>query len=96
MIERGRLPRHLHDLLQDVVRARCPDLSDRFERLGPLALTKGERLRVAEALTAEFCATGLLPSFEPNARGLLLERLIDFIWVTPLKEEHLRRQGQGH
>lgn len=92
MYARGRLNRHLRLLLREVVATRCPDVLESFDELGPLALARDERLRVAEALTAEFCATGLLPDFEPNERGRRLEDLIDFIWVEPLKRAYLEER----
>jgi hypothetical protein len=86
MTKRKPLPQILGDLLRDVVIRRCPELLEVLGRT-PLSVTLDESNAVRQALTDEFCATGLRPDHEPNERGLQLEELIDYLFPLADEEE---------
>jgi hypothetical protein len=48
-----------------------------LEELGAVPLTTAQREELRGVLADEFSATGICADFEPNPRGILLERLID-------------------
>ena len=75
------------DLLEKVVRQRCPALSGPLNSRGILALPKKDLLRIAGSLADERCASGLQPDREPNDRGLQLQKLIDYLQVRVLRED---------
>ena len=70
------LDESLAGLLREVLHRRAPELDieqtdDQFQ------LSQEQRQQVCELLGQELCASGLRDNDEPNARGLLIERLID-------------------
>jgi hypothetical protein len=75
----NRLPNHLSDLLKEVAREYHPEIAHLVES-GQLAdLTVAERFELREAVGRVLCETGFGADDEPNARGLLLEELIDWL-----------------
>jgi hypothetical protein len=62
--------------LRQLVDARRPQLVSLIDRLGKTPLTQDERERIREVLAEELCATGLGADDEPNARGVLIDRMI--------------------
>lgn len=54
-----------------------PDLTMVADKLGASVLTNDERELLRETLADELCAEGLNSDGEPNARGLIIEGLID-------------------
>ena len=43
------------------------------------SISEEHKLRLLDALSDEFCETGLQEDWEPNRRGLLIESLIDAV-----------------
>jgi hypothetical protein len=70
------------NLLVEVLRKRLPSVLSSSDQINVERIRTAEMEEVCQALTDEFCETGLLPSSEPNKRGLLLEQLIDRIRST--------------
>jgi hypothetical protein len=66
-------------LLEEVVCNQQPSFTLRLDNVYQGTLTDDERRIILDALSKEFCATGLGPDDEPNARGIQLESLIDLI-----------------
>lgn len=64
------------ELLADIVEKRCPTFVPSLRRF-PEALSSTERDAIESCLSDELVLTGLLPSDEPNERGLSIEALID-------------------
>lgn len=65
------------ELLSEVIWKRHPELIGVLSSLQDGQLTEEQREELRQALTDEFTETGLRDDDEPNARGLLLEELID-------------------
>jgi hypothetical protein len=65
------------ELLTEVIRKRCPHLIGLLASSQVTELTDFQRDELREAVTDEFCETGLREDDEPNERGLLLEDLVD-------------------
>ena len=64
-------------LLREVVAKRCM-MNSRLLSVSSLAeLRSREIAGICQAITDEFCSTGLKPDSEPNTRGLKLESLLD-------------------
>jgi len=82
-----RLSHTFLDLLEKVVRQRCPDLSGPLHSRGLLALPKKDLLRIAESLADERCTSGLQPDSKLNDRGLQIQKLIDYLWVRALQDD---------
>lgn len=73
-----KLTSQLNSLLLDVVhKQQLASVS--IDKVQAGTLTDEERRIYLDALSREFCETGLGPDDEPNERGLLLESLIDFL-----------------
>jgi hypothetical protein len=81
----SRLSPALRSLFDEIVRAHRLELSDSFKTSGPAALDTSERERLIDVISGEFIRTGLQPDDEPNARGLQLEELLD--WVLAHREQ---------
>jgi len=64
-------------LLTEVVSDRRPDLRTVVARLGPDSLTARQRSEFIDAVADDLQATGFREDWSPNARGELLESLID-------------------
>jgi len=64
-------------LLREVLEKRRPDMLFIFDSPTGIELTEKQRFELCQSFTDEFCVTGLGQNSEPNARGLLLEDLID-------------------
>ncbi len=67
------------ELLIEVLKKRLPSVlplpSDlEFDRVTPQQIDD-----ICQALTDEFCETGLLSNSEPNERGIRLESLLDHL-----------------
>jgi hypothetical protein len=65
------------DGLREVVQDHRPDLLTILDSREDVALTEQQRDDLRQAVTDEFCQTGLKENDEPNQRGLLLEEIID-------------------
>ena len=74
-----QLPQEMARLLREVIRDHRPDLLDILDAPENIQLTEQQRDDLRQAITDEFCKTGLQENDEPNRRGLLLEELIDRI-----------------
>ena len=72
-----RLPQAMADVLREVVQDHRPDLLTILESRENIELTEQQRDDLRQAVTDEFCQTGLKENDEPNQRGLLLEKIID-------------------
>ena len=64
-------------LLRAVVSKHRPTLLPLLDRVGFVPLTDDQREDLREAIACELVETGMKANAEPNATGLLLERLID-------------------
>ena len=71
------LPQAMADVLREVVQDHRPDLLTILESRENIELTEQQRDDLRQAVTDEFCQTGLKENDEPNQRGLLLEEIID-------------------
>jgi hypothetical protein len=69
-------------LLQEVAEKHRPSLLHLVAKFTAGSLAQDERQALIDAITAEFCATGLRPGSEPNERGLRLESLLDSLNKT--------------
>ncbi len=67
------------EFLQEIVAARCPELTDRLRSVGLKGLASSERETLEDALTYEFTASGLGADDEPTARGLEIEQLVSIV-----------------
>jgi hypothetical protein len=72
-----QLPSKLAELLSEVIWKHRPDLIGVLGSLQDVQLTEYQRDELRQVVTDEFTETGLRDDDEPNARGLLLEELID-------------------
>lgn len=72
-------------LLQEIVKKHKLDINKFFANDGAFILgNEVDRETLLDAITSEFCETGLQSNDEPNKRGLMLEDLIGL--VNNLKE----------
>jgi hypothetical protein len=78
MTSRERLPRHLLNLLKEILHRRCPDLIDAVDSMGLKSLPRKEWERIRNEVEEEMSATGIEKG-EVTPRGLLLEKLIDYV-----------------
>ena len=78
----AKLMRALSDrqakVLHEAVMKHAPDLEKAIQRF-PGSLSAAELDAFEDCLVYEFTLTGLLPSDEPNERGLLIESVIDIL-----------------
>lgn len=89
-IENTRRDVHQLAILRGILVRRQPDLSRLVAGTGELTLSPDDRSEIIDLLTDELCERGLDPtSSEPNAYGLQIEALID--WLQGFS----RGQGQG-
>lgn len=65
------------NLLQEVILKHKPELTDLIAKIGIEPLTNEQREDIRITVATELSATGLDDNDEPNARGLLLEAIID-------------------
>ncbi len=72
-----KIPSGMAELLSEVIWKHRPELIGVLGSLQDVKLTEDQREDLREVLTVEFAETGLSADDEPNARGLLLEDLID-------------------
>lgn len=72
-----RLHPQLAKLLSEVVKKRSPHLMGLLTIAQDVRLNESQRDELRQAITDELCDTGFREDDEPNARGLLLEDLID-------------------
>lgn len=72
-----QLPSEMAEMLSEVIWKRRPELIGVLGSLQDVQLTEYQREELRQAVTDEFTETGLRDDDEPNARGLLLEELID-------------------
>ena len=80
-----RISERLRELLLEVIDTRTPELRPCLGPNGSIALNADQWQRLQDAIADELCTTGLRDDSEPNARGLMLEDLID-ITVGALRE----------
>jgi hypothetical protein len=71
------LPKDMESLLREVLSKRTPQMLNILDSPASRMLTDEERDEIRQALTDEFCESGLYDNDEPNERGLSLEALID-------------------
>ena len=71
------LPPEKNDLLLEVVRKHGLIITPVVNEEGVWQFSDTDRDVIIDAISSEFCASGLLPNSEPNQRGLLLEELLD-------------------
>lgn len=64
-------------LLTEVIEKQKSSLYPIIDKIDTGVITNEERSLLVEAITQEFCATGIGHDEEPNERGLLLEALLD-------------------
>lgn len=62
--------------LREIVAARKPSMLPLVDRLGVVPLRIEEREELRDILADELCETGLDLNDEPNARGVLIDRII--------------------
>lgn len=74
----GALKDRQHAVLREAVMKHAPELEQAIHRF-PESLSSEERDAFEDCLSYEFTQTGLLPSDEPNERGLLIEGVIDVL-----------------
>ncbi len=67
------------ELLHEAISKQQPHLLHLLNSLGRVPLSEEERTSLRLAVTGELCATGFEEHDEPNARGLRLEKLIDYL-----------------
>lgn len=72
-------PADLLGLLSEIVTVRRPALLETVRTMGSRPLSELERDAFCDLLMDEFASSGLLPSREPNERGLAIENLVDWI-----------------
>ena len=89
-----KLKPELFDLLIEVLTKHQPSMLDCVTSRSEVNLTYNERKIVMDSISDEFIKTGQKEDLEPNARGLLLEELLDV--VNPVNDElrgskHIRR-----
>ena len=72
-----RLSQAMADVLREVIQNHRPDLLTILDSPVDVELTEQQRDDLRQAVTDEFCQTGLKENDEPNQRGLLLEEIID-------------------
>ena len=69
------------ELLREVITRRAPALVGLLVRVGDEPLSQDERNALREAVTDEFAEHGLQADHEPNAYGLRMEELVDWLGV---------------
>ncbi len=74
-----QIPKHLRDVLREVLTTHQPSMLAALSSSGELSLNSEQREALFDSLAQEFCARGLMPDDEPNARGLALEELMDLL-----------------
>jgi hypothetical protein len=74
-----RLKADEQSLLREVVAKYLPDDAERLPIESPDRWLSPLRQRVRDAIGEELAASGFDASYEPTARGRLLEGLIDFL-----------------
>lgn len=77
-----KIPPEFLPLLKEVLQKHRPDMLNVIN-LFPADLTDEQSLTLADAVTDEFCLSGLKYDDEPNDRGLLLEGLIGYLMREP-------------
>lgn len=71
------LPKEQQQILREVLLNRSPDLLNLLNSSENIRLSESQRDELRQIVTDEFCATGLREDDEPNARGIILEDIID-------------------
>jgi len=71
------LPDELDFVLRDLARRRQVDITLLRNDQGCWTLDSTQRKRLIDAVSDEFALTGLDANDEPNARGLILEDILD-------------------
>jgi hypothetical protein len=69
------LPIQSRALLAEVLTRQSPDLLPLLQRQGDIS--EDDREALTTAISNEFTTTGMDGDYEPNSRGLRLERLLD-------------------
>ena len=72
-----QLPQEMAAVLREIIQSHRPDLLHIVHSPHDVQLTEQQRDDLRQAVTDEFCQTGLQENDEPNQRGLMLEELID-------------------
>lgn len=63
--------------MREALLNRAPDFLNLLDSPEDVRLSADQRDELRQIVTDEFCATGLREDDEPNARGLILEDIID-------------------
>jgi hypothetical protein len=71
------LTKEQQQILRETLMNRAPDFLNLFDSPEGVRLSTNQRDELRQIVTDEFCATGLRENDEPNARGLVLEDIID-------------------
>lgn len=88
-----RITQDLRQLLVEVLRRRCPDVTA-FTHDGTFrALSKEERERIVDALAAELTEGELASDGEPTQRGLKIDGLIGYFVPYDLPMHPTRGAG---
>lgn len=64
-------------LLQEILAKQYPEKVSAVDISLLTKLCSDDITPICQAITEEFCNTGLMPNSEPNKRGLMLEALLD-------------------
>lgn len=71
------LPKEQEKVLRETLLNRAPEFLSLLDSPEDVRLSADQRDELRQIVTDEFCATGLREDDEPNARGLVLENIID-------------------
>jgi hypothetical protein len=73
------LPKGQQKILRETLLSRAPGFLSLLDSPEDVRLSADQRDELRQIVTDEFCATGLGEDDEPNARGLILENIIDHL-----------------
>jgi len=76
---RKRLPQPFYNLFREIIRKRCPYLVDALDSTGLRSLPKADWEKIRDEVGEEMFETGIDGRGEVSPRGLLIERLLDYI-----------------
>jgi hypothetical protein len=71
------LTKEQQKFLRETLMNRAPEFLNLLDSPEDVRLSANQRDELRQIVTDEFCATGLRENDEPNARGLVLEDIID-------------------
>jgi hypothetical protein len=90
-----QLTDELRLVLKEILARRCADVEVFSPQDVFRELTRIERERVVDALSAELCETGIRSDGEPTARGAMIDRLISYFvpYDRPMCREPKKAAG---